>query len=90
MPVKTESFKKEFGVTYVYTRVRLFKKIPRNANTRRNANTFKKVVRSYVSGNTGIQYLKKYVRETRIPVITRIRLKRLYEVTYREIRGHDI
>jgi len=90
MPAEAESFKKEFGVTCVYTGVRLPKKAPRKANARRNANTLKKVIRGYVSGGTGARYLKKYTRETRIPAVTRIYLKRLYGVTYREIRGHDI
>jgi len=34
IPVKVESFKKKFEITYVYTRARLFKKIPRKTNTR--------------------------------------------------------
>jgi len=37
---------------------------------------------------TRARYLKKYIRETRMPAVTRIRLKRLYEITYRKVRGH--
>jgi len=90
MLAKAESFKKEFGVTCVYTGARLFKKAPRKTNARRNANTLKKIVRSYVSESTGTRYLKKYIRETRMPVVTRIRLKKLYGVPYREVRRYDI
>jgi len=74
--VKAESLKKEFGVTCVYTGVRLPKEVPRKADARREANAFKKVVRGYVPGGTGARYLKKYARYKRLPAGRRKNLKR--------------
>jgi len=53
------------------------------------AESLREVVRGYVSGGTGARHLEKYARETRMPAVTRMRLERLYGVTYREVRGHD-
>jgi len=76
MPAEAESLKKEFGVTCVCTGARLPKEVPRKADTRREADAFKKVVRGYVPGGTGARYLKKYARYKRLPAGKRKSLKR--------------
>jgi len=77
MPVKVKTFKKKFEITYREVRRHNYlKKISRKINTRRETNKFKKIVRSYVSKNTKIQYLKKYTRYKRLFAEKRKSLKR--------------
>jgi len=76
MPAEAESLRKEFGATCVCTGARLPKETPRKANARREADTFKEVVRGYVPGGTGTRYLKKYTRYKRLPAGRRKSLKR--------------